>query len=96
MDGRAQGMDQEWVSKATTLFGGDTIVAALRVMRELGVNQLPVVDEERGELLGEITSEELSQWWKVSPLASMEEILSGRFGTDSEEEAFERPFVRDV
>jgi predicted transcriptional regulator len=96
MDGRVQGMEQEWVSRATTLFAGDTIVAALRVMQELGVRQLPVVDEEHGELLGEVTEEELNQLWKVSPLASMEEILSGRFDAAPEDEAFERPYVRDV
>ncbi|QRO02464.1 CBS domain-containing protein [Archangium violaceum] len=58
------------------LFAQDTVVAALRVMQQYGVRQLPVVDEEHGELLGEITDEQLRWMWTVAPLASMAEILS--------------------
>ena len=96
MHGREQGTVEEWVSRAVTLFAGDTIVAALRVMQEMGVRQLPVVDEEHGELLGEITEEELRQLWKVSPLASMEEILSGLLDMTPENIPVRRPLSQDV
>ncbi|EPX59415.1 hypothetical protein D187_002905 [Cystobacter fuscus DSM 2262] len=94
MDGRVQGTVEEWVSRATTLFAGDTIVAALRVMQELGVRRLPVVDEEHGELLGEITEEELRRLWRISPLASMEEILSGQLETVQENDPAGRPHLK--
>ncbi|ATB27586.1 CBS domain-containing protein [Melittangium boletus] len=75
MDGREQ--EQQEVAQAVMLFAKDTIMAALRVMQEHGVRQLPVVDEERGEWLGEVTEEELRRLWKVAPLISMAEVLSG-------------------
>ena len=96
MDGREQGTEAQWVSRATTLFAGDTIVAALRMMQELGVRQLPVVDEEQGEFIGEVTEEELRRLWKVSPLASMEEILSGLFDVTPENKSVERPQVQET
>ena len=95
MDGREQGTEQ-LASRAATLFAGDTIVAALRMMQELGVRQLPVVDEEHGELMGEVTEEELGRLWKVSPLASMEEILSGLFDTTPENAPSGRPQVEEI
>jgi|GEM_PF-2212618 len=75
MDGQEQ--EQRELAQAVTLFAKDTIMAALRVMQEHGVRQLPVVDEECGEWLGEVTEEELRRLWKVAPLSSMAEILSG-------------------
>lgn len=96
MDGRVQGTVDEWVSRAATLFAGDTIVAALRVMQELGVRRLPVVDEERGEFLGEITEEDLRRLWRISPLASMEEILSGQLETVPENDPAGRPHLKHV
>ncbi len=76
MDGRGQGEVETRVVGAVMLFAQDTVVAALRVMQQYGVRQLPVVDEEYGELLGEVTDEELRRMWAVAPLASMAEILS--------------------
>ena len=96
MDGRAQGTVGEWASGAATLFARDTIVAALRVMQELGVREMDVVDEELGEHLGMVTEEELRRLWKVAPLASMEEILSGLFDATPENEPVEVPLVQDV
>lgn len=95
MDGREQGTEQ-WASRAATLFAGDTIVAALRMMQELGVSLLPVVDEEQGEFMGEVTEEELRRLWKVSPLASMEEILSGLFDITPENAPARPPQVEDI
>ncbi|WP_257448724.1 CBS domain-containing protein [Archangium lipolyticum] len=76
MDGRGQDEVEARVVGAVMLFAQDTVVAALRVMQQYGVRQLPVVDEVRGELLGEITDEQLRRMWTVAPLASMAEILS--------------------
>lgn len=64
------------VEQAMTLFGQDTVVTALRAMQELGVRQLPVVDEQHGALLGEVTEERLRQVWKIAPLTRMAELLS--------------------
>ena len=75
MSGQEQ--EQQWVAQAVTLFAKDTIMAALRVMQEHGVRQLPVVDDEHGNLIGEVTEEELRRLWKVAPLSSMAEVLSG-------------------
>jgi predicted transcriptional regulator len=75
MSGQQQ--EQQWVAQAVTLFAKDTIMAALRVMQEHGVRQLPVVDEVHGNLIGEVTEEQLRRLWKVAPLSSMEEVLSG-------------------
>ncbi len=76
MDGRGQDEVEARVAGAVMLFAQDTVVAALRVMQQYGVRQLPVVDEMHGELLGEVTDEELRRMWAVAPLASMAEILS--------------------
>ncbi|MBM7114511.1 CBS domain-containing protein [[Archangium] primigenium] len=75
MDAQEQGPED--VAQAVMLFAKDTIMAALRVMQEHGVRRLPVVDEERGEWLGEVTEEQLRRLWKVAPLSSMAEILTG-------------------
>lgn len=76
MGGWEQDVVGDGVVQAVTLFGQDTVVHALRAMQELGVRQLPVVDEAHGEFLGEVTEERLRQVWKIAPLASMSELLS--------------------
>ena len=76
MGGRKHDEVGERITQAATLFGQDTVMTALRTMKELGVRQLAVVDDQNGGLLGEITEEQLRDQWEIAPLASMSEILS--------------------
>ena len=71
---RAQ--SQSLISRALTLFPSDTVLAALQMMGRYGLSVLPVVDEARGELLGEVTEDELRRLWPRLPLARMAEILT--------------------
>ncbi|WP_239015069.1 CBS domain-containing protein [Archangium violaceum] len=64
------------VAKAVTLFPNDTVMRALALMQRYGLDWLPVVDESRGELIGDVTAEDLRKVWEHSPLACMSEILS--------------------
>ncbi|QSQ20697.1 CBS domain-containing protein [Pyxidicoccus parkwayensis] len=64
------------VARAVTVFPNDTVVRALALMKRYGLDRLPVVDEARGELLGNVTAEDLRRVWEHSPLACMSEILS--------------------
>ena len=71
--------EQEFlVAQAVTLFRSDTVLAALRVTQRYGLRQVPVVDEESGEWLGDISEEELYRLWATAPLAQMGEILLRR------------------
>ncbi|WP_426756682.1 CBS domain-containing protein [Myxococcus sp. Y35] len=64
------------VAKAVTLFPRDTVVRALSLMQRYGVCRLPVVDETHGELIGDVTEDDLTRVWQLAPLACMSEILS--------------------
>lgn len=66
------------VAQAVTLFAEDTVLSALGLMQRHGLSRLPVVDDERGELLGEVTEGELRRLWKVAPLLCMSEVLTAR------------------
>jgi CBS domain-containing protein len=48
------------------------------MMGRYGLSVLPVVDEARGELLGEVTESELRRLWPRLPLARMAEILTAK------------------
>ena len=73
------------ISRAITLFPGDTVLAALQVMTRYGLSVLPVVDEARGELLGEVSEDELRRLWPRVPLARMAEILTVKVLAQEEE-----------
>ena len=64
------------VAKAVTLFPKDTVVRALSLMQRYGLGRLPVVDETHGELIGDVTADDLARVWEHAPLACMSEILS--------------------
>jgi predicted transcriptional regulator len=81
------------VAKAVTLFPNDTVVRALAVMKRYGLERIPVVDETRGELLGNVTTEDLRQVWEHSPLACMSEILSLKSLQEGEDGSSWRPRV---
>lgn len=72
------GVGQALVAEAVVLFPEDTVSGALRLMREHGVHLLPVVDGKRGDLLGNVTAEELLTSWKHVSQCSMAEVLAGR------------------
>ncbi|XXF81691.1 CBS domain-containing protein [Myxococcaceae bacterium GXIMD 01537] len=73
------------ISRALTLFPSDTVLAALQLMHRYGLSVLPVVDEARGELLGEVTEGELRRLWPRLPLARMAEILTAKVLAQEEE-----------
>jgi CBS domain-containing protein len=64
------------VSRAITLFPSDTVLAALQVMQRYGLAVLPVVEEERGELIGEVTEAELCRVASRLPLLALSEVLT--------------------
>lgn len=69
---------QTILSRAVTLFPEDTVLGALQVMHRYGVHVLPVVDGCDGELLGEVTEQELQRLSGCAPLARMAEILTAK------------------
>ncbi|MBU8900153.1 CBS domain-containing protein [Corallococcus sp. M34] len=81
-----------YVSRAVTLFPEDTVLGALQLMYRHGARVLPVVDGTRGELLGEVTLDELHRLSRRMPLTRMAEILTAKARavreetTDAEEE----------
>ncbi|NOJ77957.1 CBS domain-containing protein [Myxococcus xanthus] len=67
---------EDTVAKAVTLFPRDTVVRALSLMQRYGLSRLPVVDDVHGELIGDVTADDLTRVWQHAPLACMSEILS--------------------
>ena len=75
---RCNTWEDSFICRAITLFPSDTVLAALQVMQRYGLAVLPVVDDARGELLGEVTEAEL---WRVAsrlPLIPMAEVLTAK------------------
>lgn len=72
--------------QAVTLFAEDTVLGALGVMQQHGVDRLAVVDAYQGEWLGEVTVEELRKLWEVAPLACMSEVLTARAALETAEQ----------
>ncbi len=70
--------EQSLISRAITLFPGDTVLASLQVMHQHRLAMLPVVDEDRGELLGEVTEEELCRIASRLPLIRLAEVLTAK------------------
>ena len=66
------------ISRAITLFPSDSVLAALQVMHQYGLAVLPVVDEERGELLAEVTEGELCRVASRLPLIPLAEVLTAK------------------
>ncbi|RKG77317.1 CBS domain-containing protein [Corallococcus terminator] len=67
---------QTFVSRALTLFPEDTVLGALQQMYRHGVQVLPVVEGRGGDLLGEVTEDELHRVARRRPLARLAEILT--------------------
>ncbi len=65
-------------SCAIALFPSDSVLAALQVMHQHGLAVLPVVDGERGELLGEVTEVELCCVASRLPLILLAEVLTAK------------------
>ena len=66
------------ICRAVTLFPSDSVLAALQVMHQYGLAVLPVVEEERGELLGEVTEAELCRVASRLPLILIAEVLTAK------------------
>lgn len=66
------------VARAITLFPSDTVLAALQVMHRYGLAVLPVVEETRGELVGEVTEAELCRVASRFPLIGIAEVLTAK------------------
>ena len=66
------------VAEAITLFPSDTVLAALQVMHRYGLSVLPVVDEERGELVGQVTEAGLCRVAARLPLIGISEVLTAK------------------
>lgn len=66
------------VARAITLFPSDTVLAALQVMQRYGLAVLPVVEETRGELVGEVTEAELCRVASRFPLIGIAEVLTAK------------------
>jgi len=70
--------NESLISRAITLFPSDTVLAALQVMERYGLAVLPVVDEVRGELIGEVTEAELCRVASRLPLLPIAEVLTAK------------------
>ena len=70
--------NESLVSRAITLFPSDTVLAALQVMQQYGLAVLPVVEESRGELIGEVTEAELCRIAARLPLLQIAEVLTAK------------------
>ena len=70
--------NESFVARAITLFPSDTVLAALQVMHQHGLTVLPVVDEERGELIAEVTEAELCRVAARLPLIGIAEVLTAK------------------
>lgn len=84
MSNRA-GAEAAELVQAVTLFAEDTVLGALGVMQQHGVDRLAVVDGFAGEWLGDVTEEELRRLWEVAPLACMSEVLTARAALEAAE-----------
>ena len=76
--------NESLISRAITLFPSDTVLAALQVMQQYGLAVLPVVDEECGELLGELTESELCCVASRLPLLAIAEVLTAKAAAGEE------------
>jgi predicted transcriptional regulator len=70
--------NESLISRAITLFPSDTVLAALQVMQKYGLAVLPVVDEQCGELMGEVTEDELCRVASRLPLIAIAEVLTAK------------------
>lgn len=70
--------NESLITRAITLFPSDTVLAALQVMQQYGLAVLPVVDEECGELIGEVTEGELCCVASRLPLLPIAEVLTAK------------------
>lgn len=70
--------NESLVARAITLFPSDTVLAALQVMHRYGLAVLPVVDEDRGELIAEVTEAELCRVASRLPLIGIAEVLTAK------------------
>jgi CBS domain-containing protein len=81
------------VSQAITLFPTDTVLAALQLMQRYGLAVLPVVEEVRGELIGEVTEAELCRVASRLPLLPIAEVLTAKAFAGEEGMTGEAPAV---
>lgn len=70
--------NESLISRAITLFPSDTVLAALQLMQRYGLAVLPVVEEFRGELIGEVTEAELCRVAARLPLLALSEVLTAK------------------
>lgn len=63
------------ISRAITLFPGDSVRGALQLMARYGLRVLPVVDEVHGEWLGEVSEDALRRLGPRLPRARVAELL---------------------
>jgi CBS domain-containing protein len=70
--------NESLISRAVTLFPSDSVLAALQVMQQYGLAVLPVVDEQCGELIGEVTESELCRVASRLPLIPIAEVLTAK------------------
>lgn len=75
---RCNKTNESLISRAITLFPSDTVLAALQVMQRYGLAVLPVVDEECGELIGEVSEGELCRVASRLPLLPIAEVLTAK------------------
>lgn len=71
---------EELISQAVTLFAQDTVFAAVGVMQQHRLGRVAVVQEESGQLLGEVTVEDLYRAWTTDPFMTVGQVVSGVTG----------------
>ncbi len=69
---------QQAEREAAMLFGSDTVVGALAVMKSVSRTTLPVVGDASGDFLGQVTERELVMLAQRLPLARLVEVVAAR------------------
>jgi predicted transcriptional regulator len=86
---RQQGMNVEMAASGTvTVLPTDTLLCALRVMKEHQVSLLPVM-EETGALVGLIHETHILEAWEEDPLRYVSEVMAECGPPEEEEERAE-------
>ncbi len=68
---------EELVSQAVTLFVEDTVFTGLGVMQQHRLGRVAVVHAGSGELMGEISVEQLYRAWATDPFMTVGQVLTG-------------------
>lgn len=71
---------EQLVAQAVTLFVEDTVFTGIGVMQEHRLGRVAVVRAHTGDLVGEVSMEDLYRAWATDPFMSVGEVINGNIG----------------